>query len=87
MEEADIIFPVVLPRDGHLLDTALRRMPAAWHLDEAIPDDQSKAQDTRDKFIAWWLEYRTFLEEEHVIVSNAPQLPYYGAELTTVRKK
>jgi hypothetical protein len=87
MEEDDTIFPVVLPRDGHLLDTALRRMPAAWLLDEPIPDKQPEAQEARAEFLAWWLAFWAFLEEEHAITDqNVLQLPYYGAELA-VRKK
>lgn len=87
MEEDEIIFPVVLPRDGHLLDTALRRMPAAWLLDEVIPDKQPEAQEARAEFLAWWLAFRVFLEDEHTITPNVPQLPYYGAELAVRSKK
>jgi hypothetical protein len=80
-----IRFPVLFPRDPHLLDAALRHLPRSWHLQKRIPDDQSKAQDARDKFIAWWQEFRTFLTEECAMpdqtgIGLKPQLPYYAAE-------
>jgi hypothetical protein len=64
-------------------------MPSEWKLKQPIPDDQSKAQDARDKFIRWWQDHQDFLISEHVVIPERAVItgPYYGAESITGRKR
>jgi len=67
-------------------------MPRSFRLGGVIPDDESKAKDTRDKFMAWYDEFQQFRADERGDEPRPETVdpsPYYGAEscVCSVKKK